>query len=45
MTTDELEESIHYYKDKDPKLETRAQFMYNYLDYENDRVRVRTRFI
>ena len=30
---------------KDEMIKRRAEFMYTYLDYDNDRVRVRNRFI
>jgi hypothetical protein len=30
---------------KDAQLERRAEFMYNNLDYDNDRIRVRSRFL
>lgn len=32
------------YKYKDPIMVERAEFMYNYLDYDNDRSAVRQRF-
>ena len=48
VSSRELEETANYHGGKDGKdamIRRRAEFMYNYFDYDNDRARVRNRFI
>ena len=45
LTTKEVEEGLHYNKQKDEMRQARAEFMYNFIDYDNDRTRVRNRFL
>ena len=32
-------------KEYDPMVDRRADFMYNYLDYDSDRIRTRNKFV
>ena len=36
---------MNYYSKKDAHVRSRAEHMYNYFDYDNDRSRVRKRFL
>lgn len=40
-----LEEELEYHKIRDQNLKEKAEFMYNYFDFESDRAKVRDRFI
>ena len=49
ITTKDIAEGQSYYgqngEGKDEMVKNRAEFMYSYMDYDNDRERVRTRFL
>jgi len=45
FTFKDLEEDSRYGKAHDEKMEARVEFMYDYMDYKNDRHRVRERFV
>ena len=45
VSAKELEEEILYQRQVDEMKKTRAEFMYNHLDYQSDRIRVRNRFL
>ena len=45
VSAKELEEEILYQRQIDEMKKTRAEFMYNYMDYQSDRIRVRNRFL
>lgn len=48
VTTAELEENAYYHGGQDgndAQIARRAELMYDYFDYDNDRVRVRNRFL
>ncbi len=45
LTSQQIEEAREKAKTYDPMVDRRAEFMYNYVDYDSDRLRVRSRFI
>lgn len=45
LTTAGLEEELYYHRQRDAQLERRADYMYSYVDYDNDRARIKMRFI
>ena len=45
VTTRDLEEKLTFNKEKDEMVKRRFEFMYNFMDYDNDRTRMRQRFI
>lgn len=44
LTNRELESAYEYHRDLDPQIERRADFMFSYTDYDNDRERAFQRF-
>lgn len=45
MSTKEIEEGLSFNRTLDETKQLRADFMYDYLDFDNDRYAVRRRFI
>jgi hypothetical protein len=45
FTNQEIFQGLHLHKQTDELKERRAEFMYSYLDYDNDRSIVRDRFV
>ena len=44
LTMKDIEEAKYHAEQYDPWIEKRVDFMYNYLDYDNDRYRLREKF-
>jgi hypothetical protein len=45
VSNQEIEEGLAYARDKDARTKNRADFMFSQFDYDNDRSRVRQRFL
>lgn len=44
LTSRDLESAAHYHTVSDPQIARRADFMFNYFDYDNDRERAMQKF-